>query len=77
MSKIDPHASAFPVAGLRGFDRIEAYPEPGLAKREYFAALAMQGFAAYAGPLPEPGELFKCAAAYADALLAELDKEQK
>lgn len=46
----------------------------GLTKREYLAGLAMQGFAAYAGPLPEPGELFKCAAAYADALLAELEK---
>lgn len=83
MSKIDPHASAFPVAGLRGFDRIEAYPESGLTKREYFAGLAMSGMLGIGGPhghIDGQGDEVDAAALavkYADALLAELDKEQK
>lgn len=63
---------AFPIPTVMRSNR--EIRNSGLTKREYFAGLAMQGFAAYAGPLPEPGELFKCATAYADALLAELEK---
>lgn len=48
-------------------------PEYGLTKREYFAGLAMQG-------LLEIGTLGQdyvgsCAVAYADALIAELNRE--
>ena len=61
--------------GLTG-DRITT-PRGGLTKREYFAALAMQGFCA--APDSNGGcDIFSIAATavrQADALLAELEKE--
>lgn len=52
----------------------------GLSKREYFAAMALQGLLSNKGPLfPDSQgnkELFAIAALkYADALIAELEKE--
>jgi len=51
--------------------------EPGVSKREYFAAKALQGLLAcdYIGNtgIPE-SELARRAMLYADALLAELEK---
>ena len=46
--------------------------------REHFAGLAMQGFiAAGVMGMPLPHEVAELAVAYADALLAELDKVQQ
>lgn len=53
-------ACAFPT-GAEG--------DPGLTKREYFAAMAMQGFAAH-GAQSAPA---KAAVHWADALLAALE----
>lgn len=55
---------------------------PGLTKREYFAAMIMQGFAAQvAAQVISPERFYKEAAREAvlnaDALLAELEKENK
>jgi hypothetical protein len=59
----------------------ETYPTPcpinyghGLTKREHFAGLAMQGFAACDVPPSTLDDVAKCSVAWADALLAELDK---
>lgn len=46
---------------------------PGLTKREYFAAMAMQGLLSK-DRLPTYDEVANYALAQADALLAELDK---
>ena len=61
-----------------------AFPHPddtlsskiGLTKREYFAAMAMQGLCAnsIAGSHNKPSNLAIDAVMYADALLKELDK---
>ena len=48
----------------------------GLTKREHFAGLAMQGFiSAGHNWMPKGIDLACYAVAYADALLAELDKD--
>jgi hypothetical protein len=59
----------------------ETYPTPcpinyghGLTKREHFAGLAMQGFAACDVPPSTLDDVAKCSVAWADALLDELDK---
>lgn len=62
--------SAFPVIVPDG-----DYRQPGLTKREYFAAMALQGYvSAGSTGMPEPDQLAAYAVAAADALLAELDK---
>ena len=61
--------------------RIEetAYPwgtSPGLTKRELFAAFAMQGLAAYKGPIGTiASDLGRRAVDYADALIMALNEE--
>jgi hypothetical protein len=49
---------------------------PGLSKREYFAAMAMQGLAGNldADSNADPQFVARDAVSYADALLAELEK---
>jgi hypothetical protein len=64
-----PSVNAFPR--MFGNDA----PQDGLTKREYFAAVAMQGLLAY----PNNGEsdtetLAKCAVVFADQLIIELNK---
>jgi hypothetical protein len=56
------------------WDRSLSAPATGLTKREHFAGLAMQGLLA-AGLWGETR--IEYATAYADALLAELDKVQQ
>ncbi len=64
---------AHPVIGSPGAP--EDYP--GLTKRELFAAMAMQGFAADPDMAHvEPRAIAIGAVSWADALLAELAKEQ-
>lgn len=61
-------------------------PPPVLTKREYFAAFAMQGIISNAflmekmvkiGPRDDGWVIAKSALQYADALIAELNKETK
>lgn len=50
----------------------------GLTKREYFAGLAMQGYlASFSGitALMQPPAIAESSVAFADALLAELEKQ--
>ena len=47
----------------------------GLTKRELFAAMVMQGFAAWRGPGLPAGNEADSAVEWADALLAKLAKE--
>ncbi len=47
----------------------------GLTKREYFAALAMQGLISC--ELPAPGVLATVAVQYADTLIAELERSER
>lgn len=58
---------------------IQITNDPGISKREYFAAKAMQGLLAcdHVGNCGMPGEaLAKSALHYADALILELSKPQ-
>lgn len=49
----------------------------GLTKREYFAAVALQGYASAGSTgMPEPDQLAALAVVTADALLTELSKPQ-
>lgn len=45
---------------------------PGLSKRELFAAMVMQGFAADSGVIAEADEVAKVAVSWADALIDAL-----
>jgi hypothetical protein len=67
----DPDDSAFP----------DEAGSCGLSKREYFAAMAMQGFLSLCASdktkYLEPSMLSHDAIALADALIAELNKEAK
>lgn len=45
---------------------------PGLSKRELFAAMVMQGFAADSGVISEADEVAKVAVSWADALIDAL-----
>lgn len=61
---------------------VDKIAQTGLTKREYFAAMAMQGLLAHKGSVFHKeqgnGELVALGAVgYADALIAELNKEQK
>lgn len=58
-------------------DSANTWQHPGLTKREYFAALAMQGLASRDGGNPEVNcaQDVRAAVMYADALLAELAKD--
>ena len=66
---------AFPRAGFSG-PMGYSKPVSGLTKREYFAAMAMQGLCAnsIAGSHNKPNNLAIDAVMYADALLKELEK---
>lgn len=56
---------------------VDGTGDSGLTKREYFAAKAMQGLLSDKGSyFPDERELWVCAAVkFADALIAELNKE--
>jgi hypothetical protein len=45
-------------------------------RRELFSAIAMQGILSREGPLPSPADAAASARAYADALIAELVREE-
>lgn len=49
-------------------------PSIGLTKREHFAGLAMQGFAACDGEYAKISDMADAAVSWADALLKELAK---
>lgn len=46
----------------------------GLTKREYFAAMALQGLCAHSGDYHAPEHLASDAVMFADAVLAELER---
>ena len=80
---MDANEPAFPGTGEWGSDGVYRLEAPagmnGLTKRELFAAMAMQGIAASYPQWVQPQDaarLAECAVASADALLAELAKEQ-
>jgi hypothetical protein len=83
VSMCEANEPAFP--GLQTFERFndergayEEYtlPAGGLTKRQYFAAVAMQGLTANSVPGQHhmPANLAQEAVQYADALIAELEK---
>jgi hypothetical protein len=45
-------------------------------RRELFSAIALQGILSRDGPLPAPGDAAASARAYADALIADLAREE-
>lgn len=49
-------------------------PQEGMTLRDYFAAKAMQGFAAAALELPTIQDMAACAYGWADAMLQERNK---
>lgn len=67
----NPDEIAFPVV----IPSNELYP--GLTKRELFAAMAMQGLCSQESKCYFDGAIAAYAVEYADALIAELNKEQK
>jgi hypothetical protein len=71
--KTHPMAGAFPLL-VRGQGQHGNEINYGLTKREYFAAMALQGLASSPDPWMPEAAAFK-ATAFADALIAELNKE--
>jgi hypothetical protein len=45
-------------------------------RREMFSAMALQGILSRNGPLPAPGDAAASARAFADALIADLAREE-
>lgn len=70
---------AMPYAvGGKTLNGADDYIADGLSIREYFAALAMQGYlSGYPNYEPEPEEVAKRAVSIANALIAELNKPAK
>lgn len=71
--------SAFPAPSeFRSDGALIVYANPGLTKREHFAAMAMQGICGdgIPGSHHHPVQTARDAVAQADALLAELAKVQ-
>ena len=73
----DPNSSAYPALhSIDGNWVKEPLPQyGGLTKRELFAAMAMQGMLADHTCDAEPDAFAEVAVNYADALIAELNKE--
>jgi hypothetical protein len=69
----DPTASAFPWVSNGGVHEHQVV-EGGLTKREYFAAMLMQGITSNATTRSNPQDIAQASVAAADALLAELAK---
>ena len=68
--------NAFPIVLQHGLSA-DSHVEVGLTKREYFAAMAMQGILANENTGLSPNEVVaKESVKLADLLLAELDKTQ-
>lgn len=65
--------NAFPVVLQHGLTH-DCHVEIGLTKREYFAAMAMQGLMMGSGFSYKPSDTANYAVDYADAILAELEK---
>jgi hypothetical protein len=70
--KIDDGGSAYPVLGLDPWKE-RVITNPGISKRELFAAMAMQGVL-FGGEYIESVVVANQAVKYSDALLAELNK---
>lgn len=70
---MNPNDFAFPAVLSENY---ESY-DPGLTKREYFAAMAMQGFLSGPDGSDDADLTAKQARLHADALIAELNKEAK
>ena len=67
------HHPAFPLA----YDEVNDVINEGLTKREYFAAMAMQGILmTQDGPLLWPHQLAKKAVEQANALIKALNEEE-
>jgi hypothetical protein len=75
MNKINASDSAFPVVADFGIDDRQC--SEGLTKREYFAAMAMQGLCANSvvGQHSDFSFLATEAVKYSDALIKELNKQ--
>jgi hypothetical protein len=73
-----PWDAAYPYAELN-YDGSVYYQHPGLTKREYFAAMAMQGLLSNLTEIEgfREHEIEEFAVMRADALIAELNKENK
>jgi len=72
-----PESPVFDNKGIPGMARITDFilaPVQGLTKREHFAGLAMQGFASDPELTITQEQVASLSVAWADALLAELDK---
>lgn len=68
----NPNDPAYPVGHAEGMASLAN--RPGLTKREYFAALAMQGLLAYYGGEIPDERIGPRSLVYADLLIAELSK---
>lgn len=74
--KTNPDEPISTNAGTWNDDNLRTHVGRGLTKREYFAAMAMQGLIANSKTTPELGrvEIVRHAVAHADALIEELNK---
>ncbi len=75
--KTNPNESAWPTGAANHSIHVDKAFGIGLTKREYFAAMAMQGWIAcqHEGFTGEPPDIAKRSLECADALIEELNKE--
>lgn len=70
----EPHDFAFPVSNRRD---VPTETSVGLTKRELFAAMMLSGLCSQVPSYSFNAALPEYAVMYADALISELNKEQK
>lgn len=70
-----PDDNAFPHFNSRG--EVLSLNNGGLTKREYFAALALQGRLASGNAIPQSMTLAELAVSYADQLIIELNQPRE
>lgn len=72
----DPSSPIQPIFDRYGDISNERFPFVGLTKREYFAAMAMQGILASRNDYATPEDVAKYSVSMADALIERLNKDQ-
>ena len=78
--KTNPNDSAYATSGERPYSSHDHWPKPGLTKREYFATTAPMLELVrmyYDRQCASREQCAELAVQYADALIAELNKESK
>lgn len=74
MSRVFPRKEQVKQINANALDNVIIPEDPGLTKREYFAAMAMQGLIVQNKIMGKANDKAEVAVKYADALIKELSE---